>query len=348
MAITKSMKIPDIKNNPSKVQLSRISHVYFEHPELEQFAKFAEDFGFAEAHRTNDRVYYRGYGKDPYVYVASQSKDGQARFMGAAFVAQNATEFTKASQLPGASPKRSLNDAPGGGEIITFARPDSTFFHIVFGQTERNPEPSVAASATHISQGPYNTPFTKPRKGKFQRYDPGPALVHKLGHFGYVSANFDEDVEWYTSNFNIVPTDILHSPEDPNIDVLTFMHLDLGTEYSDHHSMFLSRAPPAETPAVTQLHHTSYEVSDFDEQLLGHQFLASKGWESVWGVGRHILGSQIFDYWKDCSGFKIEHYADGDIVNEKIEAKRDVAGPVSVWAPEMPSDFGVGFELPAH
>lgn len=32
-------------------------------------------------------------------------------------------------------------------------------------------------------------------------------------------------------------------------------------------------------------------------------------------MGRHILGSQIFDYWKDPSRFTVEHYADGDVVN---------------------------------
>jgi hypothetical protein len=68
--------------------------------------------------------------------------------------------------------------------------------------------------------------------------------------------------------------------------------------------------------------------------------MGKKGWKSLWGVGRHILGSQIFDYWADPSGFKIEHYADGDVVNEDVPTRRDVAGPLSVWGPELPKDFG--------
>jgi hypothetical protein len=35
-------------------------------------------------------------------------------------------------------------------------------------------------------------------------------------------------------------------------------------------------------------------------------WLAKKKYKSVWGVGRHILGSQIFDYWWDPTGFMIE------------------------------------------
>lgn len=49
-------------------------------------------------------------------------------------------------------------------------------------------------------------------------------------------------------------------------------------------------------------------MHDFDIQSLGHQWLRDKGYDLVWGVGRHVLGSQIFDYWWDRSGFVLEHY----------------------------------------
>ncbi len=45
------------------------------------------------------------------------------------------------------------------------------------------------------------------------------------------------------------------------------------------------------------VHHTSYETHDFDTQVLGHDWLRHKGYENCWGVGRHVMGSQIFDYW---------------------------------------------------
>ncbi|KAL3430310.1 hypothetical protein BDV09DRAFT_199758 [Aspergillus tetrazonus] len=124
----------------------------------------------------------------------------------------------------------------------------------------------------------------------------------------------------------------------PDREVMTFMHLDLGEEYTDHHTMFLQRAPP--TARETYVHHTSFEVADFDTQLMGLQYLARKGWKNVWGVGRHILGSQIFDYWYDSSKFEIEHYADGDVVDRDNPTRREAVGPLSVWGPELPSDFG--------
>ena len=173
---------------------------------------------------------------------------------------------------------------------------------------------------------------------RFQRFRNGPALVHKLGHLGLMCTNFDEEYAWYTTTFNFTPSDILHLPENEEIDVLTFMHLDRGSTYVDHHCIFLGRAPPEAEHSY--LHHSSYEVNDYDEQMMGHQYLADKGWDSVWGVGRHILGSQVFDYWHDPSLFKIEHYADGDVVNENHSVTREAAGPVSIWGPEFPKTFG--------
>ena len=158
-------------------------------------------------------------------------------------------------------------------------------------------------------------------------------MVHKLGHYGFIVASWDEEVAWYTKNFNFVPSDVAYEPSNENFDVMTFLHLDLGERFSDHHSLFLSRAVPGDHD---HMHHTSFEVEDFDTQLLGHDWLGSKGYSSVWGVGRHILGSQIFDYWRDPSGFIIEHYADGDLVNVNTGTKRTKAGPLSVWGPEFP------------
>ena len=46
---------------------------------------------------------------------------------------------------------------------------------------------------------------------------------------------------------------------------------------------------------------------------MGQRVLRDRGWKHAWGIGRHILGSQIFDYWQDPWGDKHEHYCDGDL-----------------------------------
>lgn len=178
--------------------------------------------------------------------------------------------------------------------------------------------------------------------GQYQRFRQGPAMVHKLGHYGYLTTMFDEDIEFYTTYFNFVPSDILYEEADSQIDTLVFMHLDKGKEYVDHHTLFFARVQnpdSALTESRHRLHHCSFEVDDFDTQLLGHEYLLQKGYTPVWGVGRHILGSQIFDYWKDPSGFTVEHYADGDVVNVDNgtgRQKSEGAASMYIWGPVRP------------
>jgi hypothetical protein len=154
-------------------------------------------------------------------------------------------------------------------------------------------------------------------------------------------------MSFYTKNFNLVPSDLLYVPSDgPSVNgdgparrnVAMFAHIDRGQDLVDHHTMFLTTLAPGGKPHV---HHCSFEVHDFDTQALGHQWLAQKGYKSVWGIGRHILGSQIFDYWWDTTGNMVEHYADGDLVNEDTPVGYGPAGHegLAVWGPEVPSGF---------
>lgn len=149
-------------------------------------------------------------------------------------------------------------------------------------------------------------PTNKNRAGnEFQRFEKGPAPVHKMGHFGMVVTNFEKAFDFYTSRFNFKPSDVsslhlrrpLDSPasqlvyNDSGKDITTFLHLDRGKELVDHHCFFFFEGPKS------HVHHSSYETHDFDTQLLGHHWLREKGYENCWGVGRHVMGSQIFDYW---------------------------------------------------
>lgn len=115
--------------------------------------------------------------------------------------------------------------------------------------------------------------------------------------------DFDKQAQWYTSTFNLAPTDFLYIPDGAGgkRNVALFAHIDRGQDLVDHHTFFMSAAVPG---GKSHVHHCSFEVHDFDTQQLGHAWLAQKGYKSVWGVGRHILGSQIFDYWWDTTGSK--------------------------------------------
>ena len=63
------------------------------------------------------------------------------------------------------------------------------------------------------------------------------------------------------------------------------------------------------------LGHVAFEVEDINAIHMGQEYLMAKNYDHSWGVGRHILGAQIFDYWFDPFGNRIEHWTDGDLLN---------------------------------
>lgn len=258
------------------------------------------------------------------------------------------TRIDRASQLPTAGEIQEIADAPGGGYLLTLTDPEGFPLNLIYGQ-------APADAGEYPSQLLVNYELEKPRVRKFQRFVPGPAAVHKvcqptmdnnkeaeylipiqLGHFGLCVQKFPAMVDFYTKNFNIVPSDFLTVEQGgKEVNVALFAHIDRGTDLVDHHCFFMSTNP------TSHVHHCSFEVHDFDTQKLGHQWLANRGYQSVWGVGRHILGSQIFDYWWDTTGNMVEHYADGDLVNEETPIGYGPAGDegLAVWGPEVPAWF---------
>jgi hypothetical protein len=83
---------------------------------------------------------------------------------------------------------------------------------------------------------PLNTALEKHRKMETQRFHQGPCPVHKLGHYGYVvpKSRYDATVDWYMTVMNLKPTDAVYDPETGK-DETCFMHIDSGTEATDHH-----------------------------------------------------------------------------------------------------------------
>jgi hypothetical protein len=93
-----------------------------------------------------------GEGSDYILLAHYQVQKAKSRFMGGAWVAKDEANFQKALALPGAVLKE-LDEALGGGRMITFPRPNGTFFHVVFGQEERSvhTDAKELPSATHVS-----------------------------------------------------------------------------------------------------------------------------------------------------------------------------------------------------
>ncbi|KAI8938092.1 hypothetical protein NX059_005762 [Plenodomus lindquistii] len=326
----------------SQVRLVKLSHMRYQHPDLDAITVFLNDFGMHVVAKSENEIWFRGYGPDQYVYYA---RKGEKKFLGGAFEVESYRELEKILIIPNVKVLeggiRSMTNAPGQGSILTVEDPEGFMVNFIHGQAPLDQKRIDEASQANSKPLVLNYEVEKSRKRAFQRFKPGPAEVYKLGHFGLVTAEFEALKDWYTRYFNIVPSDLLYvgnGDDSSRKEVAMFAHIDRGLDLVDHHTLFLSTAPPGKKPHP---HHCSFEVHDFDTQALGHQWLTEKNYKPVWGLGRHILGSQIFDYWWDVSGNMVEHYADGDLVNIDTPLAYGPAGNegLAVWGPEVPLKF---------
>lgn len=228
----------------------RLAHVHYQHPDLEKALAFLDDFGMIIERRDNDVIYLRGYGIQPYIYIASQSPDRKRHFCGTTWVVASAEDLDAAAALPTAD-KDGIKDelGPGGGKKVTVTDPLGFPVHFIFGQTLK----SVAAPNDRVlrlekTDPTSNSALEKPRKGNFRRFSQGASPVHKLGHFGYVvgKANFEEMRQWYMTTLNLKASDTIFDPVTGKDDTC-FMHIDLGAEYTDHHVSLPSRSLSEDT-----------------------------------------------------------------------------------------------------
>lgn len=82
-------------------------------------------------------------------------------------------------------------------------------------------------------------------------------------------------------------------------------------------------------------------MQDPDAVHIGHEWLAEKGYTASWGVGRHLLGSQVFDYWRSPYGYLFEHYADGDVLTSEAQPGDYPASEENLaqWGPPVDPKF---------
>lgn len=76
-----------------QIRLLRLSHMRYMHPDLNIITQFLLDFGMHIAKKTDDKIWFRGYSSEPYVYVVE--KGAEKMFLGGAWTVESYEELEK-------------------------------------------------------------------------------------------------------------------------------------------------------------------------------------------------------------------------------------------------------------
>ena len=302
---------------------TELAYLIFERPHLGDAAKFLIDFGLRFVARRKDLLFFRGTGPAPFCYVVRRGP--KPRFAGLGLRVENQSDLLALQLAAGASGIEPCS-WPGGGWRVHLKDPSGFEVDVIQGQ-----QPASELAQRPIL--PINAPTQVHRINEGQRPPLRAPDVVKLGHVVLELADFQATCAWYTQHFGFIPSDVQVLPD--GSPAVVFMRLDLGDTPADHHTLALAQG------IAPTYSHSAYELVDADAVGIGQRVLRQGGWKHAWGIGRHILGSQIFDYWNDPWGDKHEHYCDGDRFTAEVplgvhEVSREA---MSQWGQVRPASF---------
>ncbi len=307
------------------VRARSVAYVAFTLPDLARARDFLRDFGFRDAGMADGALHMTGYGPEPFVYRACEGAPG---FAGLAFSVGDLGELATLAAMTGAEIEPL--DAPGGGCRVRLTDPDGFAVDAVAGRQD-------GELGTRRPVKDWNTASAKPRIGSAKRLDASPAHVERLGHVVLGVSDFSRSQAWYKRHFGLLTSDEIATDDGGTMGA--FLRLDLGDAPTDHHSLFLAQVagPPG-------FRHAAFEVWDMDDLMTGHDFLAGRGHRAAWGVGRHVLGSQVFDYWFDPWDHMLEHWTDGDLftANDAPNIATQSELHKVQWGPDFPAVIFAG------
>lgn len=307
------------------IKVRDLAWLEFEKPDLRSAVDFAKAFGLTIHEQTDDAVYLRGSWENTVCIVIR--KGSRSRFLGPAFHADSEADLDRLADRTGT--QLGAIDEVIGGNGVRLQDPSGQNVMVVHGAAEL---PAVADQGLLT----YNRGSSTPRVNATQRPPREPARVQRLGHYVLMSTSFQRDLDWYLEHFGLIVSDFLFlEGQRDRGPTMAFIRCDRGSEPSDHHTLAMTLGPE---PGYV---HSAYQVADLDTLAAGGEYLKDSGYKRVWGIGRHIQGSQIFDYWHDPDRLMMEHFTDGDRFDADVETGWCPmnSSNLSQWGPPVTQEF---------
>lgn len=307
------------------IKVRDIAWLEFEKPDLVRAEAFARAFGFATAAKTSDQLHLRGTDAGAPCLIVRRGP--RSRFAGVAFAARDELDVHRLAEATGA-PTRALPESIGG-LTVDLIDPSGVPVHVIAGTHDLAPLPAQSPLVLNVGHD-------LPRTNTTQRPPRVPAAVQRLGHVVLQSTKYIETLNWYLDNLGMIVSDFQYFPgQRDRGPTMSFIRCDRGDIPTDHHTLAMTLGPR------NRYVHSAYQVADLDALAAGGEYLRERGYHRSWGIGRHVQGSQLFDYWRDPDGFLVEHFADGDMFDNTLEPgwAPFTASGLAQWGPPVTKDF---------
>jgi catechol 2,3-dioxygenase-like lactoylglutathione lyase family enzyme len=300
-----------------------IDHFVLEVPDLAEARRFLSAFGFDIESRDDPeaRLLLRASGSDHVwagVRQGARKRLAWLSFNGFADDFEPLREqILAAGGRPAAAPGHALQDG------FWFEDPDGNLLQV---------RPGVKTSPGCKPSARHETKLARLRGASF-RAEAGQARPTRLSHVLMFTPDIKRTVAFYERALGL-------RLSDGSEGIVAFLHARHG---SDHHLIAFAQG------SARGWHHSAWDVPTVDEVGLGKMQMAHAGYKAGWGVGRHVLGSNYFQYVRDPWGSYWEYSADIDYVGAGTEWPTGNHPPedsLYLWGPDVPEYFFENTEAP--
>ena len=294
----------------------RITHlrgVELTAPAPQEIAGFYEQiWGLQRVATGGESVYLRGTGPEHHILSIHPGAQATVRGYRLGLADRAAVDGavgklrsrTDTSIVAGPGPLES----PGGGYGLRICDPDGREIELSSGvvQVAAAPPGSSRSSADAVRAGDVSAAGSAATAG-------GPPIrPTKVSHVVLNSPDADAHLRLLIEGLGFRVAD--------ETEHMVFLKCNL-----DHHSVAIARAPHA------SLNHVAFEVPTVGDVLAGVEHMASHGFETIWGPGRHPQGMNAFGYFLAPNGQVVEYTAEVEQIPDEELAPR-------FW---VPSDYEV-------
>ena len=288
-------------------------------PDLVEEAKFLTAFGL-NVEAKSDRLNLR-CGDDPHVWGVILP--GEKKKL--AYVSMGCYEADLEGirqQVDVAGGRFEAAPEAGSSDGLWFRDPDGVLFQV---KVARKTQPDAKVPMPDLSIPP-NV------RGAPARSKAPLARPTRMSHMALFTSDVTRSLEFHIRALGL-------RLADRSGDIIAFTY---GRHGSDHHLLaFLVGGGPG-------LHHSSWDVPSVEDCGRANTQLRAAGFDRHWGPGRHVLGSNYFNYAKDKFGQWWEASAHIDYIEKDADwtiANFADEDSLYLWGPDLPEEFPVNAEL---
>jgi len=290
-----------------------INHFALAVPDLDEAATFLNAFGLRVDRREDGLHVYASASEHVWLRVVDGPKKS-FEFLSVGCYADDFDQITR--QVKDAGGVESSPHAAGSSDGFWFRDPDGTLVQLRVA-TKMMPDSKALMEDGNVPEGIQGAAFRSTMK------QVGPT---RLAHMLLFTPDVGRVVDFYEKGLGV-------KVADRSKDIVAFTYARHGC---DHHLIAFLKSNGR------GIHHSSWDMPSVEHLGIGSSQMRKAGYPHQWGVGRHVLGSNYFNYVQDGFGKWWEYNCHIDYIPAGMPwngGDHDPENALYLWGPDLPSDF---------